>query len=398
MTTEIEIVDALPGCGKTYAIFDYIAQNQDKPWLYLTPLLSEVNERVQIECQRVALDFYCPNEHEDTKTEQALKVLQEGGNLACTHALMLRFTDEHIQEIIKNQYNIVCDEELNLISTFKIKKADVEHLQRKGIIQISDTDGKVTFMDQEMSDDARYGDVKLLANMECLFSSKRSANMMVVQVSPKLVKAASRFVLLTYNYTGSVMQTFMQMHGFNDVALDLKLRFSSEDARQGLKQVLEILDSPAIRSCQRNLSLSSRWWENASVVERQQVGKTIRTLIKSSKLSQSDCFFTFPKDYIVTKTSVLPRNISKDNFVTCSTRSTNNYNYKKLGVHAYNLYVQLPVKIYMQEQGFTCDDDTYALNMLLQWLFRGCVRENQLMKIAVLSKRMNGLLKEWLYK
>lgn len=398
MTQIIEIVDALPGCGKTYAIFDYIAQNQEKPWLYLTPLLSEVNERVQIECQRLALDFYCPNEHEDTKTEQALKVLQEGGNLACTHSLMLRFTDKHIDEVIKHKYNIVCDEELNLISTFKIKKTDVEHLQRNRIIEISNTDGKVTFMDQEMSEDARYGDVKLLANMECLFAAKRSTSMMVVQVSPRLVKAASRFILLTYNYTGSVMQTFMQMHGFTDNTLHLKLRFSSEEARLKLKEILEVLDTPSVRSCQRNMSLSSGWWQNADVAEKQQVGKTIRAALKFTKTEQEECFFTFPTDYIKNKNTVISSRINADNFVSCSTRSTNKFNYKTLGVHAYNLYVQLPVKIYMQEQGFICDDDTYALNMLLQWLFRGCIRDGKPMKVAVLSKRMNTLLIQWLSK
>ena len=40
MTKQIEIVDALPGSGKTYSIFDYMADDQSKPWLYLSPLES----------------------------------------------------------------------------------------------------------------------------------------------------------------------------------------------------------------------------------------------------------------------------------------------------------------------------------------------------------------------
>lgn len=34
MTKTIEVLDALPGCGKTHAIFDYMAGDLSKPWLY----------------------------------------------------------------------------------------------------------------------------------------------------------------------------------------------------------------------------------------------------------------------------------------------------------------------------------------------------------------------------
>lgn len=30
MAELIEVLDALPGCGKTHAIFDYMSKNQDK--------------------------------------------------------------------------------------------------------------------------------------------------------------------------------------------------------------------------------------------------------------------------------------------------------------------------------------------------------------------------------
>ena len=38
MTQQIEVLDALPGSGKTTAIFTYMAQHQEKPWLYLSPM------------------------------------------------------------------------------------------------------------------------------------------------------------------------------------------------------------------------------------------------------------------------------------------------------------------------------------------------------------------------
>jgi len=34
MTTQIEVLDALPGSGKTTAIFTYMSEHQEKPWLW----------------------------------------------------------------------------------------------------------------------------------------------------------------------------------------------------------------------------------------------------------------------------------------------------------------------------------------------------------------------------
>ena len=85
-------------------------------------------------------------------------------------------------------------------------------------------------------------------------------------------------------------------------------------------------------------------------------------------------------------------------FLACNIRSTNMYKEKKLAVHAYNLFPNQSVKAFIQGQGYVVNDDVYALNMLLQWLFRGCIRDSsdEKMKVAILSKRMNTLFKCWL--
>lgn len=58
------------------------------------------------------------------------------------------------------------------------------------------------------------------------------------------------------------------------------------------------------------------------------------------------------------------------------------------------------VKAFLQDHGHVVRDDVFALNMMLQWLFRGCIRKkgNSKMKVAFLSQRMSTLFKDWLCK
>lgn len=403
MTKEIEILDALPGCGKTTSIFRYMSENQSNPWIYLSPLKDEINERVQEEADKNSMEFFRATEDNDfTMTEQVLEALQGGVNVACTHALMMRFQKEHIDAIRENKYNIVCDEELNLISGYALSKEDIDFLIKHNLITVSDKDGKVSFTDSEMSLDARYGEVKQLCDMECLFSAKRSNKMLVTQLSSRLITASERFILLTYNYNGSIMQTFMQMHGFvfKEIS-DVKLFKTEKDIKQKLISLIELVETPSIKKIQQKYALSKSWWINASKEERKVVTKAMKSVVVGGKFKNDDVFFTLPKNCVIKATNskievISSSNLPKSNFVACNTRATNKLAHKKLGIHAYNLFPNTAVKSYMQDMGYTCNDDVYALNMLLQWIFRGCIRKDEKMKVAILAKKMSILFKNWL--
>jgi len=398
MTTTIEVLDALPGCGKTTAIFKYMAENQSTPWLYLSPLAKEVNERVNEECIENNIEFFVPREEHGLLGEQVLTALQEGLNIACTHALMMRFTHKHIEAIRDNGYSIVCDEELNLITSYSISKEDVDFLMNNNLIEIKPEDGRVVFKDQTMSTDARYGDMKLCCDMECLYAAKRSTRMMVTQVSTRLIRCASRFILLTYNYQGSIMQSFMTIKGYDYKPFNVPLFVTTEQARSKLKELVMFVDTTAVQNIRSSYTLSKSWWTLSSTVkQKDEVAKAIRSVIQTTKVPKDLCFYTLPKDsYSVA--SFNTKFIGKDNFLACSTRSTNDYNHKQLAVHAYNLYPNTAVRSYIQDMGGHCNEDVYALNMLLQWVFRGCVRKGEPMHVAIMSARMNKLFKLWLLK
>lgn len=405
MTKLIETLDALPGCGKTTAIFEYMSRNQDKRWLYLSPMKKEINERVPAEADRFGISFFIASEREEdenykTKSAQVLDALRNGDNVACTHNLMLRFSDEHLEFIKAKKYQVVCDEELDLINGYNsLTKADIKFLLDNKHISISDEDGKVSFV-SEIEGEMRYSEVKRFADFGCLYSAKSRNDFLVLQISPKMIDAASRFILLTYNYSGSIMDTFMKMHGYQSCAFsEVKTYKDTNEVIKELKSLIEVIETPSVKAWHRKSnSLSATWWKDtASQEDIDNLSKVVSNLMKNNGKTSSDCMVTLPKILTTGRKKFTSRRINMDqSFVVSTARATNEFAHKDTAFHLLNIYPVQPVKTYMQDMGFSCDDDVYALNTFIQWLFRGCIRNGKPMKVFIFSKRMHSLFTNWL--
>ena len=401
MTQQIEVLDALPGSGKTTAIFTYMSQHQEKPWLYLSPMKDEVNERVQKEADEVNMVFHVASKENGTLAPQILEFMKQGKNIACTHTLTLHFRKEHIEWIKLQDYQIVCDEELNLIDAFKISKQDVDFLYSENMLS-KDVDnlGRMNFLKQDMSDEARYGDIKRLCDRGCLYGEKNSNTMLVTYLSPDIILSADRFILLTYNFGGSIMEAFLSLHKISNKKLSIPLYRSNNQNKQEIKQLIEFIEPLSVKKFldkQTKYNLSSTWWEAKSVrtngVNVDDVRKLISSLQVSQKVPKSEIYYTLPMEsYSKSKF----RNISEDNLVACNCRATNKLSHKTYAIHAFNIYNNVTVKSYLSSYGYEIDEDGYALNQAIQWVFRGCIRDRKVMKVTFLSKRMQELFKKWL--
>jgi hypothetical protein len=139
----------------------------------------------------------------------------------------------------------------------------------------------------------------------------------------------------------------------------------------------------------------------ASNEEKDVVIKAIASCITKAKASKKqDTIFTLPKDIVKKPRSnsyeMKSTMISKESWLACNTRATNDYADAFLAVQAYNLFPNAAVLAYLQDMGCKVDNENYALNMLIQWLWRGCIRKGEPMHVALLSKRMSVIFKEWL--
>ena len=416
MTKVVEVLDALMGSGKTHAIIEYMSKHQDKPWLYISPMLEEVDSRVPSQADEFGLDLFIPKEDEvNTKAENCLKALQKGMNVCCTHNLMYKFNKQHLDAIKQQGYNVVSDEELNLINGYNLGKSDFDFLMNNKLLSVDEESGQVIFLDEKMSLDAKYGEVKARADLGMLYAAKRSYKFMVVQLSPKIIDCANRFILLTYNYKGSLMQTFLEMHKYQYKEFnEVKLYKTNEEITKDLLERIEFIETPSIKKIQNKYALTKSWWVNATKEERKEISKCVLSTMKTKDMKREDTFYTAPKDFVSKQKGFDTSRIGSEpqtdqygnvveitrTFIACNARSTNKYADKKLAIQAYNLFPNQSVKAFIQGQGFAVNDEVFALNMMLQWLFRGCIRKkgSEKMQVAFLSRRMSSLFKEWLMK
>lgn len=403
MTTQIEVLDALPGSGKTFAMLTHISERRHIPWLYITPMLSELEDRLPEIMEKLDLEFMIPEKVGGvSKSSQVLDFLKQGKHIACTHELTMHFSPEHIREITRQGYTVVCDEELNLIEAFKLDKGDLEFLHNHNLLakDISNY-GKMEFLDKEMSYDAKYGQVKKLCDRGCLYGAVDNDSMLVTYLSPDLILAANRFILLTYNFGGSIMNAFLSLHKITHSYIEIPLLRSNVKNKQELLDLFEIIEPPSVKKFlekQTIYSLSAGWWDRQSTdnhINHDKVKKLLASLPKTNKVSSSKVFFTIPVNSL---SKVKSTNASASNMLSFNIRATNNYEAKTYGIHALNVFSNVTVSSYLKGYGFVFDEDAYALNTMLQWLFRGCVRKREKMKVTILSKRMNLLFKEWLMK
>jgi hypothetical protein len=402
MTIEIEVVDALPGCGKTHAMFTYMVENQEHPWLYLSPMKDEITERVPEELSRTGMQMSLPDYEKGTLAPQVLEFFKDGKNVACTHSLTLQFTQEHIQFLEKKGYNVICDEELDLIEAFPLTTGDFDFLHGENILKKDvDNFGQIEFLRKGMSIDARYGDVKRLADRGCLYGEKNSDTMLVTYLSPDLILSANRFILLTYNFKGSLMDAFLSMKGISNKPLEVPLLNSVEKAKAVVKDLLSIVSSKHIDKfieSQSKYSLSRNWWDSALSTwkyNHSSIRKYLASVPKIHNVPSNLMYFTVPKDHLQ---KVKCNNVSVSNFVPCNARATNKYQTKELALHGMNVFMNATVKSYLRSYGQEVDEDAYALNQAIQWIFRGCIRKQKPMKVLFLSKRMKMLFTDWLNK
>lgn len=156
--TSIEVLDAIMGSGKTEGIIKWMLSNPNNKYLYISPMLKEVEERIPEAC--VALEFTFPTtEDHRTKSEHLLELLREGCNISFTHSLFSELSKKHLEQIAKHNYVLIIDEEVSLIEPYqgRYKKGDIISLEEAGHIRVDEDNlGKVEWLWKEMSDDTQY--------------------------------------------------------------------------------------------------------------------------------------------------------------------------------------------------------------------------------------------------
>ena len=97
----VHVLDGIMGSGKTTEVLKWIDENPNERYIYVSPLLTEVDVGGRIHESLKNVIFEIPVNDSGSKSESFLELLQEGVNIACTHSLYLGMSQEHFNLISK---------------------------------------------------------------------------------------------------------------------------------------------------------------------------------------------------------------------------------------------------------------------------------------------------------
>ncbi len=428
--TAITIVDSIMGSGKTSAMINQLNRNCEKNYIYITPFLSEV-ERI---INKTNFDFKQPENHGKGKLDGLHYLLASGENIVSTHALFLKATQETIQLIYEGGYTLILDEALDVLHDYNsivkefgnktITKDDVGWLIQEKHITVDENYN--VYWNSSTNENFHYSEIQRLAENHSL---RCVDNILLWEFPYEIFKAFSSIYVLTYQFSNSMLDAFMLMNGLKYQKVSAH-KFNNSfqlcdynddfESRNSYAELINIYEGNLNKIGDKTNAFSVSWLTGCGEKQNQRtndIKKAIRNYKNHIKASTSEIMWTTAKKdnfhekiesvkgfkYIHKLTSEeksLPENeFNKLKcFVPCNSRATNNFSDRTTLLYLLNRYVQPEYAKYFSKRGYPIDNDQFALNEMLQWIWRSAIRNGEKINIYIPSSRMRNLLYNWLGK
>lgn len=421
----VEVLDSIMGSNKTNGILKWMDNNPDEKYLYISPLLSEVDSGSRLQTDLKHITFEYPEVDieggADTKSDDLLNKLRNNCNIGATHSLYLSMTDEHLYEIESRGYCVVIDEELGVINIFdRYSVDDLTYLLEKGDIEISPEDGMITWVGKDVGTKNKYRYFSILCNSKSVYATKRNDTMMVTQLPIKLFTCAKRVIIMTYMFEGNILDSFLKLK-----KVKTKLFSEVQTTKVSKSEIRNLITLvPPTREVSK-IGMSSIKYSKCSKEDCLVVANYIRNVCRQYEAVSKDVMYTFPKvlvkttrkngkqirpkSFIEYKLDVLDDNGNqaldakgkpKTNTYPCwihaNCRATNKYSFKWLLVHVYDRYPNAVVETYLQDYGVSPKRNVFATSEICQWVWRSRIRNSEPIVLAIGSKRMFTLFEDWL--
>lgn len=426
----IRVISSMPGSGKTSWVFGHMRANSEERWIFVSPYLKECGgldtsteeyHKGRIREELPEMDFQTPTpQHKGGSKSKAFKeLLKQGHNISTTHQLW-KMMDSECAEIIKQQqYKIVIDESLNLVETYEeFDQMDLRvALQGKMIIQEEGTHRLVWNADLYPNYvRGKFKEIKHLCDVGALYLY--GIEVVIHQVPPQAILAASEVIVLTYGFKHSVMGAWCEVckipyHIDNTV----KLYKSNQEILEELRDRINLLDIPkGLVDIDQQTSRSiftSGWFDNCFNESAQKKIKSSIDWSVKQHFDKGNIFWTTFKDYKddlkskrytrSKKVTLDGRTWKRDPFVPKNMRASNEYRDCTNCIYLVDVRMNPYLKSYLYRHGAASfNEDIYSLLEMLQFIFRGAVRNQQgdvlgnHLNLIVGSTRMKRLLENWL--
>ena len=427
-TTEnkITVVDSIMGSGKTEAMLEMIRNDTEQKFFYVTPYLCEVERVINSTNHRLKQ----PHQLGKGKLSSLHDLMRDGYDIVTTHALFfLKATPETKQLIQDGGYTLILDEVPDVPCDYNeyvkelecktLKKTDVQWLIHEGHLSVDDRYNAT--WECSTADDFQFSEIVRMCEdgtLRCIDDT------LFWEFPVSIINAFQKVYVLTYNFRGTPFDCYFRIHGLEYDMLSARRADENHfelcpyvddlDIRKELSKLINVYEGPYNEIGKKYYSLSVTKLTELKRDEILRISRAMRNVknhfdVHSSALMWTTCMgkdfhlklmqngFRYTRK--LTKADIALREEELKKlccFVPCNTRGTNDYSDRSTLMYILNKFVPPEIKKYYARQGVSIDEDVYATNELIQWIWRSRIRNGEPINLYLPSSRMRKLLYDWL--
>ena len=390
--SKIEIIDAIMGSGKTYDAIERMKKKKGS-FIYVTPFLDEVERIVNnvpgVSDPKVTYVYDQIEEEYTTVYKRANLLRMANGklNMATTHSLFQKLNRNDY--VYFKDYDLILDEVLTPIQVIDIKPDDIKIAFNEGLLVENKATGEVTYTGEEYNG-RFYSKLKQYCDTANVIHV--NDRLLVWAFPPEIFQNFKSVTVLTYLFEGSLLAAYFKYY---NIPYTIK-RISPSAERQKkmqIKKLLNIYEGTKNDVGNTRNAFSVNWLKNKSKIDLKKIGISAENLIKQNyKTSAADNAYTTFKAY---KSNLKGKGFTSG-FLPVNERATNKFSNKKTMIYFANRFLDPNVIDFFRNGGIDVDHEQWALSELIQWVWRGTIRNGQPMNLFIPSKRMRQLLNDWL--
>lgn len=388
----VQVYDAIMGSGKTYDAIERMKKTKGK-FVYVTPFLNEVERVIKNvpNCfqPKIRADYNNNTGVKETiyKRDDLLQKANGGINLVTTHSLFSTLHRDNYKFF--KEYDLILDEVLTPIKVLDMKPDDIKIALSQGLVISNQQTGEVTY-----TGDGYQGDFYKQLKKYCATSNVIYLNgrLLVWAFPPEIFKCFKSVTVLTYLFEGSLLAAYFKYYNIT-YKINKESKRLEIEKKEKIAKLLTIYEGTANNIGNHRSAFCKRWLSNKSNDELKSISVSVENLIKRKFKSNAEynAYTTFKAFK-----SKLKGKRYTNGFIAVNERATNEYSYKQTMIYLANRYLDPNTIDFFRSGNVTVDEEQWALAELIQWVWRGRIRNDEPMNLFIPSRRMRNLLKEWL--
>jgi len=422
----IHCIDAIMGRGKTTFLLDHIKSVNDRErharweaagdapaptkWMIVVPLLSEVD---RFKAALLDLDLFDPQPIEGRKLHHLKTLVSAGRNIVCTHHLFSLLDAAIYADLKAQNYVLVIDEVLDAVDVFTgLSRDDRAMLFDKGHVSV-DPATKRLIWNHNIPYRGKHEDIRGLCDTGSLVMVNETV--LLWEFPSHFLHCFKEIWLATYQLFGSPFYSYLIAEGFHlnmktvspgGVLVDWLEGSDEAHLKARLRELIKLHEEPKANAIGEQKPgqnpLSASWFKRQPDSVLAKLSASTKHFFK--EVAQTPAHlngWTVWKDFRNrVKGERFSRNSSTPDksygFIPSNAKASNDWRRVESVAYLCNAFYHPTIRAYFEDRGVPVYEDLFALNQMLQWMWRSAIREGKPIHAFVPSERMRGLLKRWL--